>query len=107
MPVGLNPSRSVEGSVRALNRCEGIGAALVELCNSGSKLVLAPGPHHVELFYGTPSPGNLYNPSVAGVAQMNPQALSVAGSSLPHKNMMPFLTVTFIIALQGVFPPRG
>ena len=30
MPVGLNPSRSVEGSVRALKRCAGIGAALAE-----------------------------------------------------------------------------
>jgi microcystin-dependent protein len=30
----------------------------------------------------------------------------VAGSSFPHNNMMPFLTLTFIIALQGVFPPR-
>jgi microcystin-dependent protein len=38
---------------------------------------------------------------------MHPQALNVAGSSLPHNNMPPFLTVTFIIALQGVFPPRG
>lgn len=53
------------------------------------------------------SPGNLYNPSVSGVAMMNPQALSVAGGSQPHNNMMPFLVVTFIIALQGVFPPRS
>ena|ERR1700682_3498548 len=53
------------------------------------------------------SPGNLYNPSVNGVAMMNPQALSVAGGSLPHNNMMPFLAVTFIIALQGVYPPRS
>ena len=33
--------------------------------------------------------------------------LVIAGSSFPHNNMMPYLTVTFIIALQGVFPPRG
>jgi len=52
------------------------------------------------------SPGNLYNPSVNGVAMMNPQALSVAGGSLPHNNMMPYLTLNFCIALQGVFPPR-
>jgi microcystin-dependent protein len=35
------------------------------------------------------------------------QALSPAGGSLPHNNMMPYLTMNFIIALQGVFPPRG
>ncbi len=34
------------------------------------------------------------------------QTLSPAGSSLPHNNMMPTLTLYFIIALQGVFPPR-
>lgn len=39
-------------------------------------------------------------------AQMSPYALSVAGGSQPHNNMQPFLVVTFIIALQGIFPPR-
>ena len=43
------------------------------------------------------------NPNVA----MNPLALSVTGGSLPHNNMPPFLVVTFIIALQGVFPARN
>jgi microcystin-dependent protein len=37
---------------------------------------------------------------------MNVQALSVTGSSFPHNNMSPFVTVLFIIAMQGVFPPR-
>jgi microcystin-dependent protein len=35
-----------------------------------------------------------------------PQALSVAGSGLPHNNLQPYLTLNFCIALQGVFPPR-
>lgn len=34
------------------------------------------------------------------------QAIGVTGASLPHNNMMPFLTMNFIIALQGVFPQR-
>jgi microcystin-dependent protein len=34
------------------------------------------------------------------------QAITPAGGSLPHNNMMPYLTLTFCIALQGVFPPR-
>ena len=37
---------------------------------------------------------------------MAPQALSVAGGSLPHNNMQPYLTLNFCIALQGVFPQR-
>ena len=37
---------------------------------------------------------------------MAPEALAPAGGSLPHNNMMPYLTLSFCIALQGVFPPR-
>ena len=35
------------------------------------------------------------------------QAIAPTGGSLPHNNMMPYLTLNFVIALQGVFPPRG
>ena len=38
---------------------------------------------------------------------MSPQAFAVAGGSQPHNNMSPYLVLNFIIALQGVFPPRG
>ena len=37
---------------------------------------------------------------------MNPQSLSPSGGGLPHNNTMPYLCLTFIIALQGVFPSR-
>ncbi len=40
-------------------------------------------------------------------AQMNPFATSITGGNLPHNNMPPFLGLTFIIALQGVFPARS
>jgi microcystin-dependent protein len=39
--------------------------------------------------------------------QMAAPALPVAGGSLPHNNMMPYLGLNFCIAMQGVFPPRG
>jgi len=48
----------------------------------------------------------LYSTS-PGTRQMSPGTLSVTGGSAPHNNMPPYLTLTFIIALQGVFPPRG
>lgn len=38
---------------------------------------------------------------------MSPTALAVAGGSLPHNNRHPYLAVNFIIAMQGVFPPRS
>jgi microcystin-dependent protein len=40
-------------------------------------------------------------------ATMSPAAIGVAGGSLPHNNMQPYLGLNFIIALQGVFPPRS
>jgi microcystin-dependent protein len=52
--------------------------------------------------------GFLYqSDTTTNLTQMSSQALSVAGSSFPHNNMSPFLTVLFIIAMQGVFPPRS
>jgi microcystin-dependent protein len=37
---------------------------------------------------------------------MNPSMVSIAGGSLPHNNLMPYLTLNYCIALQGVYPPR-
>lgn len=38
--------------------------------------------------------------------QLSANAIAPVGGDLPHNNMMPYLTVNFCIALQGVFPPR-
>ena len=38
---------------------------------------------------------------------MNFQTIGVTGGSLPHNNLQPYLVLFFIIALQGVFPPRS
>jgi microcystin-dependent protein len=46
-------------------------------------------------------------PGPSATLQMNQFALSIAGGNLPHNNMTPFLGLTFIIALQGVFPARS
>jgi microcystin-dependent protein len=45
-------------------------------------------------------------PANAVLAPMAPEALAPAGGDQPHNNMMPYLTLMFCIALQGVFPPR-
>ena len=49
--------------------------------------------------------GRLYG-TTADVA-MAPGALSSTGGSQPHNNVAPYLAVTFIIALQGIFPARA
>lgn len=56
---------------------------------------------------GRSAGGALYRSSPADpLTPMAPQALPPAGSSLPHNNLQPYLTLNHIIALQGVFPQR-
>lgn len=54
---------------------------------------------------GTRLGGNLYAGD-ANLVPMRPVALGIAGGSQPHNNMQPYLGLTFIIALEGIFPQR-
>jgi microcystin-dependent protein len=49
---------------------------------------------------------SLYQTNAANLVQLAPTALGTTGGGLPHNNMQPYLTLSFCIALQGVFPPR-
>ncbi len=51
---------------------------------------------------------NQYQSNTTGnLVSMAQETLASAGGDQPHNNMMPYLTLNFIIALQGVFPPHG
>jgi microcystin-dependent protein len=79
-------------------------------------------PNHTHTVNAVSDPGNINVPtnalwatSVARVSQYGPTtdttmssaALGPGGSSLPHENRQPYLTVNFIIALVGIFPSRN
>jgi microcystin-dependent protein len=49
---------------------------------------------------------HLYSSSTTPNVQMVEQLLGFAGGSNGHSNQQPFLTLTYIIALVGVFPQR-
>jgi len=53
------------------------------------------------------SPSSAYVTGTASQVNMAFQAITPAGSSFPHTNLQPYLTLNFCIAMQGVFPPRG
>lgn len=53
------------------------------------------------------SPVSMYTASTIPVVQMATQAIGLVGGSQPHNNVMPFLTLNFCIALQGIFPARS
>ncbi len=52
-----------------------------------------------------PLPAYSTNPGTTPA--MSPSALATTGGSQPHNNLMPYLVLNFIIALQGVFPARS
>jgi microcystin-dependent protein len=51
-----------------------------------------------------PTAVNLYSTDLTGLQAMHASSVTNVGGSQPHNNMMPYLTLTFVIALQGIFP---
>ncbi|MES2112207.1 MAG: tail fiber protein [Bacteroidota bacterium] len=49
---------------------------------------------------------NTYTDAAAD-STMNPAMIMPAGGSQPHNNIQPVLAITFIIALEGVYPSRN
>lgn len=78
--------------------------ALMATPNSAD--VEAPGPT-VTLARSTP--GFVYKmpASTPPLVQLGDNTIAPAGGDQPHNNLMPYLTLNFCIALQGVFPPRS
>jgi microcystin-dependent protein len=55
---------------------------------------------------GNIAAANLYA-APASLQALNPGAVTNTGGSQPHTNMMPYLTLNYCIALQGIFPSRN
>lgn len=53
------------------------------------------------------TPNALYHAPDGNLTAMNPAAIGNVGGTQPHQNMMPFLAITFCIALQGIFPSQN
>jgi microcystin-dependent protein len=67
---------------------------------------------------GTPGPGVALAPVSGGapgyripipghLATLAPASVALTGGNQPHLNQQPYLGLSFIIALQGIFPPRA
>ena len=100
---------------------EGNGHTLGEAAGSTSvTLNIQQLPAHLHQMFGTtanadsPAP----NPNLFGTVSnvytgpttlttLHPQSITPIGGSQPHNNMMPYLVLNFIIALQGIFPSQN
>jgi len=52
------------------------------------------------------TPAKIYGPPTS-LTTLLPASVSSVGGSQPHNNMMPYLVLNFIIALQGIFPSQN
>lgn len=104
---------------------QGPGLSLYDLGEMGGSetvtLLQSEIPAHAHLVGASAADGTTGAPNLQQVAngvgvnmytatftatQLNDNALTPAGGDQPHNNMQPYLTLSFCIALQGVFPPR-
>jgi microcystin-dependent protein len=53
------------------------------------------------------SAGSFLYGAPANLVPMSPDAVTFVGGSQPHNNMQPYLTISFCIALQGIFPSQN
>jgi len=82
-------------------------------------LTIAEIPTHTHVLQASPSNGSVPVPQGAllasaapsalygapeSLAALNPGSVTNVGGSQAHLNMQPFLTLSFCIALQGIFP---
>jgi microcystin-dependent protein len=56
--------------------------------------------------FGDSLKGSIYSSSTSPLTAMSPNDVSFFGSGQKHNNMMPSQVLNWVIALQGVFPPR-
>jgi microcystin-dependent protein len=99
----------------------GNGHTLGEAAGSTSVTVnIQQLPTHIHALQATNANGAIANPNGAvlgglnnayttptNLATLNPATVTAVGGSQPHNNMMPYLVLNFIIALQGIFPSRN
>lgn len=78
-------------------------------------------PTHIHFAQGTSATGNAAPPAnnllaltpaqiyaaPGSLTTLQPGTIGNAGGSQPHSNLQPYLTITFCIALQGIFPSQN
>ena len=77
-------------------------------------------PQHLHVLQGTQTNADVAIPtnnllgrtsslysSPNALTTLAPASVTSVGGSQPHNNMMPYLVLNFVIALQGIFPSRN
>lgn len=72
-------------------------------CNTGGGTQASPAGG----FPAVESTGTSLDYAASSNGAMNPAMTGNTGSGQPHSNIQPYLSVNFVIALQGIFPSRN
>lgn len=114
----------------AMHQGQSPGGSLYELGQTGGEtsvsLLSSEVPDHTHNLQASarsadldnPSPSNALARSTPGMIYKQPAGanapqpmangiLTPSGGGQPHNNLMPYLTLNFCIALQGIYPPRS
>ena len=112
VPVGAG--QGVNLSNRTLGEAGGVSSVVLQTDEIPSHLHVMQCDGSGATSTSTPSPavilgseaGTPAYASGVAAAQLNDQTIAPAGGSGGHNNMQPFLTVAYIISLQGIVPAR-
>lgn len=66
-----------------------------------------PTPPSNNFLCTTPSALTIYGPAPNTPSSMNVNTITLVGGSQPHPNQSPYLVLTWIIALTGIFPTQS
>ena len=102
-------STVIQGEVSGL---EQVTLTAIELPDHSHALAASSSPANV----GVPAGNRVADTSASGqpiytsgpaTVTMSPAAIEPAGLSLPHENRMPYLAMSHIICVAGIFPSRN
>jgi microcystin-dependent protein len=113
--AGLSPySIGQNGGIETVTLLQGQIPSHTHALNVNGSAGTTPTPGTTTYLAAGPATGsgpnatslNTYT-TVAGNVALNPAAIGNTGGGQPHTNIQPFLAVTYVIALQGIYPSRN
>lgn len=97
-----NVTPAVAVSVNNTQASENTPANGMSIASAG---YMASGAFVPNLGFNTATPNVVLNPGSLDMTIVIDN--QIAGQSLPHENMQPYLTVNFIICIEGIFPQQN
>ncbi len=74
-------------------------------CSTANGTQASPVGHFPASLFSASLSKGVYSPTANG--NMEPSTVVPDGGGQPHNNMQPYLSINYIIALQGIFPSRS